>query len=77
MCQLAPMPRDPPGPTGTVSLVLDRVRIAGFRSFADATVELRRLNVLVGANGKDRDAVVTTMFGLYGNAARPCTACRR
>jgi predicted ATPase len=30
---------------------LDRIRIAGFKSIRDQTVELRPLNVLIGANG--------------------------
>lgn len=33
---------------------LDRIRIAGFKSIRDQTVELRPLNVLIGANGSGK-----------------------
>lgn len=33
---------------------LDRIRVAGFRSIKDQTVELRPLNLLIGANGSGK-----------------------
>ena len=61
-----PLPCVKPASTATVPLVLDRVRIAGFRSFAEATVDLRRLNVLVGANGSGKSNFIQA-FTLLGS----------
>lgn len=37
---------------------LDRIRVAGYRSIRDQTVELRQLNLLIGANGSGKSNFV-------------------
>jgi predicted ATPase len=54
------------GAPSTVCLVLDSVRLAGFKSFRDCTVGLGRLNVLVGANGSGKSNLVQA-FALLGH----------
>ncbi len=39
---------------------LDRIRIAGYRSIKDQTVELRPLNLLIGANGSGKSNFIGT-----------------
>ncbi|HWN45503.1 MAG TPA: AAA family ATPase [Thermoanaerobaculia bacterium] len=41
---------------------LDRIRVAGYRSIRDQTVELRPLNLLIGANGSGK----SNFIGVFG-----------
>ncbi|WP_246076467.1 AAA family ATPase [Amycolatopsis cihanbeyliensis] len=51
-----------------ISRTLDSITIEGFTSIRSATVDLGRLNVLVGANGAGKSNFVRT-FGLLGRIA--------
>jgi predicted ATPase len=44
---------------------LDQVRIAGFKSIRDQTVELRPLNVLIGANGSGKSNFISVFRLLH------------
>lgn len=44
---------------------LDRIRVAGYRSIRDQTIELRPLNVLIGANGSGKSNLIGA-FWLLG-----------
>jgi predicted ATPase len=44
---------------------LDRIRIAGFKSIRDQEVELRPLNVLIGANGSGKSSFLGVFRLLY------------
>ena len=38
---------------------LKRVRLAGYKSIADADIELRPLNILIGANGSGKSNLLS------------------
>lgn len=50
-----------------VTAMFERVNIQGFKSIADADVELGKLNVFVGANGAGKSNVLEAI-GLIGCA---------
>jgi len=54
--------------------MIERLDVGGFTSIVEASVELRPLNVLVGANGAGKSNLIRALELLGGSSTRTCAS---